>query len=1106
MVVLENKREDNMKKIFITVMILALSIGVSFADELNRANELDKKGMEFYKKGNYIKSIEFFLNALKLKKQILDENDIEISTSYNNIGRVYEHRGNSDYPKALSYYKKSLAIREKILGKEHLATAQSYNLIGLFYHYMGDYSKAISYYKKTLAISKKNLGDEHPTIATIYNNIGGVYDSFNNYSESLNYYKKSLGIREKVLGKKHPITAKSYFNIGLLYFHMGDYIKSLTNYQKSLSIYKNKLGKEHPQTANNYSGIGAVYQTKGNYQKSLLFYQKSLLIHKKVFGEEHRKTAGIYNNIATLYNDMSKYSNALNYHKKALSIRKRVLGEEHIDTATSYNNIGLLYQDMGEYKKALNSYKKALSIRKRVLGEEHIDTATSYNNIGVFYQSMGEYSKALKYLNKALIRTEKVLGKEHAGTAKIYNNIGALYNVMEDYEKALDYTKLSVSITEKVFGKEHINTAISYNNLGSLYQENMKEYEKALIYYQKSLDISKKNLGEKNRYTAVFYRSIGSLYNALKNYPKSLKNLKKSLAIVEKISSKEHRYTAILYNSVGTLYQNMGNYSTAYKYAKKSFNIFIKDQEQDFQILNTKEKESYLKLNKDKTSLLFISAYFYSRNHKNNTKSIFQETFNSWINYKGSIFDSENSIATLYENATDKALKEKIEALTSSKRRLAQLYQSIPEPKEQKRWQENLKKTEQTITELTNQIAIKAESFKEQQGLKSISYQDIANNLQEDELYIDYVKAGEYYYVFTLDRKENISFTQIDTKSTKEINMLVKTFRENITKATDSSLESLSKLYELTIEKPLSTLIQSKKRLIISPDGALRLLPFEAMFDKTDNKYFIETKEIRYIPSGKELVRLYKYSHNQKSKNKVVIFANPNFKATNIRESKIEEEISITPNTNRGAMLEKFYDKFRKITPLPGTKKEADNIKNIFHKSLTVIDYQEEEANEANLMQVKEPKILHIATHGFFINDNSFPNPMLKSGIILSGATSSTIRGKSDGIVTALKLSGLKLKGTDLVVLSACKTGVVDINSTESVSGLGKAFIQAGAKDIVMSLWSVNDQATEKLMTSFYEEMQSHSNYSKALKEAKLKMIRNNVHPFYWAGFILSGL
>jgi CHAT domain-containing protein len=192
-----------------------------------------------------------------------------------------------------------------------------------------------------------------------------------------------------------------------------------------------------------------------------------------------------------------------------------------------------------------------------------------------------------------------------------------------------------------------------------------------------------------------------------------------------------------------------------------------------------------------------------------------------------------------------------------------------------------------------------------------------------------------------------------------------------------------------------------------------------------------------------------------------------------------------------------------RFSSLQGTKEEAKAIEEILGKK-SVVEYQSDQATKANLVAVEQPNILHIATHGFFINDNTIPNPMLKSGIALAGANNSAIKGENEGIVTALKLSGLKLRGTDLVVLSACETGVVDINSTDSVSGLSKAFIQAGAKDIVMSLWSVSDEKTKDLMSLFYRKIKENKPYSEALRDAKLKMIEQ--HPFYWAGFVVSGL
>ncbi len=1087
-------------------------------ENINTAHGYNNIGDLYKKMGEYPKALEYYKESLIIKEKVLGKEHADNAIYYNNIGLFYQEMGS--YPKALEYFQKALNIKEKVFGKEHTSTANSYNNIGLLYSAMGEYPKAMEYVQRALNIREKMLGKEHTSTATSYNNIGYFYQEMGEYPKALEYYKKALTIRKKLLGKEHISTAGSYNIIGYFYNERGEYPKALEYFQKALTIREKVLGKEHTSTATSYNNIGSVYRTMGDHPKGLEYYKKALIIREKVLGKEHADTANSYNNIGQFYQSMGDYPKALEYLQRALNIREKVLGKEHTSTANTYNLIGSLYKEMGDYLKTLEYYKKALIIREKVLGKEHTSTAQSYNDIGHFYQSIGEYPKGLEYTQKALTINEKVLGKEHANTAGIHNNMGLLYSAMGEYTNALDHYKKFMTINEKVFGKEHISTAASYHNIGLLY-ENMEEYPKALKYAQKSLKIFERAFGKEHTSTATNYHSIGHCYQAMGEYTKALDYYKKSLAIREKVLGKEHADTASSYHKVGSLYEEMEDYAKGYLYAKLAFNIFRKNRDKIFTILDSQQKEKYLKSTSRYVALLLnTSIKYFSQLNKNKkatkAQQILQSGTNAWLNYKGSIFDSENAISMLYSSTKNKKLKTKIDALVTSKRYLAKLYQSLPEPKERNTWKSRIKKTEKKIATLTNDITKKSAIIRDQQDLKSLTYKDITSHLKEDELYIDYAKAGDYYYLFTLDHEENIEFVQIDKNSTKKIDNLVKTFREDITTIlkdgsltdeqlqhlTQSSKEKLSELYALIIENPLVDTIKHKTSLIISPDGALRLLPFEALYNKNSNKYFIEEKEIRYIPSGKELVRLYKYAKDKKSKDKksAVIFANPNFDTKIASASK--EQIAITPNTNRSGIIKSLFK--MRFDPLPGTKAEAKAIKSTLGKN--VKEYNRNKATESTLMKVKEPNILHIATHGFFINDNTIPNPMLKSGIALAGANTSAIKGKSEGIVTALKLSGLDLKGTDLVVLSACQTGVVDINSTDSVSGLSKAFIQAGAKDIVMSLWSVNDEATKDLMSSFYEEMKENKNYAKALKAAKLKMIADGRHPFYWAAFVVSGL
>ncbi|RTZ68971.1 MAG: hypothetical protein DSZ21_00735, partial [Tenericutes bacterium] len=404
--------------------------------------------------------------------------------------------------------------------------------------------------------------------------------------------------------------------------------------------------------------------------------------------------------------------------------------------------------------------------------------------------------------------------------------------------------------------------------------------------------------------------------------------------------------------------------------------------------------------------------------------------------------------------------------------------------------------------------------------LQAINTQDIAKGLTQDSLYIDFAKTNDGYYLFTIDHNNSISFTAYSEKDSNAIDAKITAFQSKMQAISkDPSLintdnetkQTLGELYQLIFNPALLAKIADKQNLIISPDGALRLLPFEALFNEEASEYLIESKKIRYIASGKELVRLFRQNKNKVSnQKKAVLFANPDFggKPSKAAPSR-GAAVAYIPNTSDANTLNLLESLGRQFSPLPATKTEVDAIaKEIPHQPTK----EGKDANKANLLQVKQPNILHIATHGFFLEN--IPNPMLKSGLILAGANIRLKNHSSDGIVTALDLSGLDLKGTDLVVLSACNTGKVDPEHTDGISGLSKSFIQAGAKDVVMSLWSVSDNGTATLMKAFYKQGIKDKQYAQALRESKLNMLYSGTdaedgkytHPYYWSAFVLSGL
>ncbi|RUM67511.1 MAG: hypothetical protein DSZ07_08515 [Sulfurovum sp.] len=372
-----------------------------------------------------------------------------------------------------------------------------------------------------------------------------------------------------------------------------------------------------------------------------------------------------------------------------------------------------------------------------------------------------------------------------------------------------------------------------------------------------------------------------------------------------------------------------------------------------------------------------------------------------------------------------------------------------------------------------------------------ISVEKLAKNLDDDELYVDFARVGKHYFGFSLDNKKEIFFRRISKEHTQEIDRGILSFRKEMRSVLrdekKSSRKELTLLYDVLLKTLVEKFTKKKEKLIISTDGLLRMLPFEALYSSAKEQYLVQFRTLVYIPSAKEFLRLKSEKIANMANNTIVVFANPIF------DSSVVERL-------RGANNRMFEMKF---SNLKGTAQEAQSIKRIMKKS-RVCSYEGVDANEENFFKVKQPKILHIATHGFFIK-SELSNPMLNAGIVLSGANSALKEGRGDGVITALKLSGMDLKGTELVVLSACETGLVKQNAPDSVSLLSKAFMQSGAKAVLASLWSVSDMGTKALMELFYQEIEQGVPYLEALRKAKIEMIKEGKSPALWSAFILNG-
>jgi len=1020
---------------------------------LSPINHLNKNYRKAKKAHEYKKAIKYLLKIISLEEKY-HKNNSDIATNYNNIGEIYKSMGK--YDKALSFYQKDLNLTEQIEGKYSPSTAISYNSMGKIYKAMNQYSKSLKYYEESLTINKKLFGINHPFTAIIYNEIAGVYKNMGDYTQSLKYYQEALDIKKNVSSKNNLSISTSYNNISLVYNSMGKYPKALISIQKSLDISTEILAKNHPYIATIYNNKGLIYQSMGQYDTALAFFKKSLKIKEKRLKSNHLSILKSYNNIGAVYEVMGNYPNALIFYKKVLN--KKGLQDNANIIGTSYNNVAQLYGNMGEYSKALKYYQKAL----KTGGNSSIFRATIYNNISSVYSNLGKYQKALNYNQDAL----NLLGNNHPFRADIYNNIGLLYNDTNNYSKALEYYKKALNIKEKILAKNHPSLATIYNNMGLSYQ-NKNKYHKSLKYFQQALDIRKEVL--------------------TKNHPSMI----------------------ISYNSISGVYFSMKKYSKAYNNSVNSFKVFIQNRNKNFTILDSKEKEKYLKGNDYILHYLLASSNKYLKQLKGDKKQIKseilkREILNNWINYKGVLFEYQNILTIVEEKTKDSSLKQKIKEYRNFIKYLAHLKKQQVLDINPKKYKEEITRIQNKISKLEISLGNNKTSIKIQElfGLKDIKFTAILSKLGVNQLYIDFAKTDKNYYIFTLNKNNEINFIQIDEKDTKNLDENIKKLKLNNKKMVqaikDKNIKQkkkklkqesqviFSKLYTTLISKYLAKELKDKNSLIISPDGLLNFLPFEALYH--NGKYFIEEYQISYISSGREFVRETK-REKAKPKYEMICFGNPDFNTT-LPISDIRKLGKQNPDKKLDT-----WEQYTSFNPLGNA--EIEMIRALY-KNNTLI-YEGKRATVKNLMSVESPKILHLSTHGKFLNNTNILNPMLRAGLAFTGANKSL-----EGIVTALKLSALDLKDTELVVLSACESGIGKVQNAEGVVGLPKAFLQAGARNVVMSLWSVSNLKTTELMKYFYENINQGQTYATALRNAKIEMIE--MHPYYWSAFIIHGI
>lgn len=1085
-------------------------------DKIAEVQRLKAEIDKLYQKGNYEKAIILTEKIVQILKQELGENSIYTILYINNLGQLYYLKG--DYKKAESYYQQALNLIKIIAPEDTLNTAIFLNNLGQIQHSLGEYEKAESFYQQALIITKKVSGEKNPTIATLLNNLGDLQRLQGNYQEAESFYQQALTLSNEVSGENNPESAIYLNNLALLYYTLGNYQKAEPLYQQALTIKKSILGENHPETIILLSNLAQLYRSQGEYEKAKSYYQQSLNISKKVLGEKHPTIAQSLNNLGLLYYSLGDYKQAEALYRESLAMRREIFGENHGDIAQSLNNLALMYITLGNYQEAESYYLQSVAIYQKTLGENHPETLTALNNLSELYRSQGNYKSAEPLYLQVLATRRKILGEDNTDVAQSLNNLGLMYHGQGMLDKAEPLYQESLAIYEKKFGENNPDTATSLNNLAELYRL-MGKYEEALPLYEKSLAIRKKLLGEKHSDIAQSLNNLALLYQLQLDYDKAEPLFQQSLDIYKQSLGEKHPNIATLLNNLSGFYWREDKINLAIDYLTQGTEI---EEYRLTDFLNTigdeSRKQAYINTLKGSTNVA-ISLHL---NSASNNPQAARLALTTILRRKGRVLDAlSNIIVTLRQKQTPE-IQALFDNLAQKRNELASVSFEGIGKLNPSAYEELITNLEQNIRQLEGDLSSKSNEFRTIN--QAITLESVQKAIPKNTVLIEYLVYNPYNpKTNTLDKARYVAYVLhsegepqgVDLGEVETIDKLVEKFRldlGDIGKPEDLK-NNAQQLHQL-IFKPLLPLLKDKKTLLISPDSQLNLIPFVALQDEQD-QYLVENYSITYVTSGRDLLRL---ETRFKPQSRAVVVANPTY------DLKIDK--TLIASVSRGKNIKRSGDLDQLAWCcgiLDGTKEEANAIIPLLSNPQV---YTEKQALAENIINVKAPLILHLATHGFFLpnlekkettttskgidSQNQLTmiqseNPLLRSGLAFAGFNPA--ENNMDGALTALDASSLYLWGTKLVVLSACQTGVGDVKNGEGIYGLRRAFVLAGAESQLMSLWDVFDITTQELMTNYYQRLMKGEGRSEALRQVQLEMLKSEKfsHPVHWAAFIPLG-
>jgi CHAT domain-containing protein len=946
---------------------------------------------------------------------------------------------------------------------------------------MREYDAALDELQKAEELTHTRLDEHHILLARTYRLIGTVHYHTGNNNDAAEFYDKSLAVH-RFHEFSDPVEAGGlYNNIGAL---EPDHWNSIEWYKKAVAVYELDVEAASWQLGRTLRNISLNYNRLGMLDSAIVYIERALDVYSAHFGDNHPRVADIYSLIGSYRSYKGDHSGGLDYHYRALSIYNRMTGDVESRIAGIYNDLGMIYDEMGEYETALEYYAKGLEIWERIATEHRDDLlsrARMYTNAGVTYRNLNRFHKAIASHYKSLDYFRKVYGDDHQYIAGVYNSIGVTYAHMDSTDRALEYYAKGVDIVD---GTGHPRLSMFYNNIGEIY-ERRNDVDGALAYYHKAIEAI----------TPAFSDT------SMRAIPSDLQTQSPRLLTTylgNKASLLRKRYEAGA-GTVADLEAAFDAYRTKVQLVHRAHSgirtqegsIWLTGESHHIHEEGIRTALDLYEVTEDRTHI--EHAFLFSE--LNRAQALWRLVTDLDARAFGGIPDSllelENTLRRDLAYYETEMLKHKpgterygyyTDAYYDSRTRYGLLVSHF----------------EKSYPEY----------FEIRHRADTLSMAQIRERLDDRGALIQFFTGTDETYVFVLTADTLGVYRSGDAAS---LAVDVPAYVQSMKRVDRTSFFNLShRLYNLLIV-PVLKYIEDVEKLTFIPDGVLHYVPFETLITDfrgiprdraryNDPAYLIERYEIAYHYSARLFVHMRARGTDRASPAPAFAGFAPVFQD--------ESGIILASDADPAIRFVTDDARYRSVIPEPGAFSplpysylEVEAIVDLFTgRGIQATGFLFDDSSEESFKKYAgDYSIIHIASHGIMHEDT----PKL-SGIIFAGSGGEA--SVEDGILFSGEIYNLTLNA-DLIVLASCDSGIGELVRGEGLIALTRGFLYAGASNVVVSLWKISDRHTSQLMISFYERVLEGKPYARALREAKLTMLRQEATalPRFWGGFVLIG-